>query len=100
MYLDYLFIIRDIARTYCELSGRLGDARMMASRQRPAATVEDAQRVLEDEEPVSDLAEGDEIMEEAEEQEDGYSEPFLLVLNTLFAFCTPFGLTEYTLKGW
>ena len=49
---------------------------MMASRQRPA---EDAQRVLEDEEVVSGPGEGDEIMEEAEEQEDGYSEPFLIL---------------------
>lgn len=47
---------------------------MMASRQRPA---EDTQRVLEDEEALSGLGEGDEMMEEAEEQEDGYSEPFL-----------------------
>jgi hypothetical protein len=52
---------------------------MMASRQRPAA--EDAQRVLEDEEAVSGPGEleGDDIMGEAEEQEDGYSEPFLLI---------------------
>jgi hypothetical protein len=72
---------------------------MMASRQRPAA--EDAQRVLEDEEAVSGPGEleGDDIMGEAEEQEDGYSEPFLLILNTYFAFCLPFGLTEYS-KGW
>lgn len=65
---------------------------MMASRQRSAATVEDAQRVLEDDEAVSGPGEGDEIMEEAEEQEEeGYSEPFLLILNT---FCAPCGLTE------
>jgi casein kinase II subunit beta len=55
--------------------------RMMASRQRPAATVEDAQRVLEDEEALSGPGEGDEIMEEAEEQEDGYSEPFVFFLS-------------------
>jgi hypothetical protein len=48
----------------------------MASRQRPA--VEDVQRVLEDDVAVSGPGEGDEIMEEVEEQEDDYSEYFLL----------------------
>jgi casein kinase II subunit beta len=65
---------------------------MMASRQRPAANVEDAQRVLEDEEAVSGPGEGDEIMEEAEEQEDGYSEPFLLIFNTLFCVLNSFSV--------
>lgn len=49
-------------------------AYLMTSRQR-TAPVEDPQRVLEDEEAVSGPGEGDEIMDEVEEQEDGYSEP-------------------------
>ena len=49
-------------------------AYLMTSRQRPAP-VENPQRVLEDEEGVSGPGEGDEIMDEVEEQEDGYSEP-------------------------
>lgn len=44
----------------------------MASRQK--APTDDPLQVLGDDEPVSGLGEGDEIMEEAEEQEDGYSE--------------------------
>ncbi len=45
----------------------------MASRQK--ALAEDLQQPPGDEETVSGTGEGDEIME-AEEQEDGYSEPF------------------------
>ena len=43
----------------------------MASRQK--ASPEDPQHGIEDEEIVSGAGEGDEIMEEVEEQEDGYS---------------------------
>ena len=43
----------------------------MASRQK--ASSDDPQQGIEDEEIVSGAGEGDEIMEEAEEQEDGYS---------------------------
>lgn len=46
----------------------------MASRQK--APVDNPQQPAADEEAVSGTGEGDEIMEEAEEQEDGYSEPF------------------------
>lgn len=47
----------------------------MASRQKSPAT--DAQQPPGEEEVASGNGEGDEIMEEAEEQEDGYSELFL-----------------------
>jgi hypothetical protein len=47
----------------------------MASRQKSPAT--DAQQPPGEEEVASANGEGDEIMEEAEEQEDGYSELFL-----------------------
>jgi hypothetical protein len=43
----------------------------MASRQK--ASSDDPQHGIEDEEIVSGAGEGDEIMEEVEEQEDGYS---------------------------
>ena len=58
---------------------------MIPSRQRPIAAVptEDLQQGLEDEEPVSGLGEGDEIMEEVEEQEDGYSQFFARLLSHL-----------------
>ena len=47
----------------------------MASRQKSPAT--DAQQPPGEEEVASANGEGDEIMEEAEEQEDGYSQSFL-----------------------
>ena len=46
----------------------------MSSRQK--VPIEDPSQVLGDDEPVSGNGEGDEIMEEPEEQEDGYSELF------------------------
>lgn len=54
----------------------------MASRQKQPA--EDPQQGLEEEETVSGAGEGDEIMEEVEEQEDGYSE-FIITLFDPFA---------------
>ncbi len=45
-----------------------------------AVPTEDFQQGLEDEEPVSGVGEGDEIMEEVEEQEDGYSQFFVCLL--------------------
>jgi len=47
----------------------------MASRQKSPAN--DAQQPPGEEEAASGNGEGDEIMEEAEEQEDGYSQSFL-----------------------
>ncbi|PPQ94029.1 hypothetical protein CVT25_009877 [Psilocybe cyanescens] len=53
------------------IDGYCGCLTTMASRQR--APAEDPQQPIADEEPISGTGEGDEIMEEAEDQEDGYT---------------------------
>lgn len=65
----------------------------MASRQPPSVEVSQAE--LEEEEGISGNGEGDEIMEEPEEQEDGYSACSCLSIraniHVLVFYCPPGG---------
>ena len=69
----------------------------MASRQKQPA--EDPQQGLEEEETVSGAGEGDEIMEEVEEQEDGYSK-FIITLFDPFALLSLLCLVYWCRYGY
>jgi hypothetical protein len=64
---------------------------------RPPQAMDTSQAELEEEEAISGTGEGDEIMEEAEEQE-GYSRYPIQLHNCIISLSPPFGILRTTAR--